>query len=176
MREAEPTTIREARIEDAAEMVALLNPIIEDGRFTIMQETFDENQQIAWLRDFPARGVFFVAAARANRLLGMQSVEPIASTSPATFAHVGDISTFVAQSAHRTGVGRALSRATIKAAWEAGFLKLMANVRADNPGAVAFYRSVGFREIGTARKHARVRGAWIDEVMLELLPGEETTS
>ncbi|NNE10221.1 MAG: GNAT family N-acetyltransferase [Gemmatimonadetes bacterium] len=171
-------------------MIAILNPIIEAGVHTIMQQTYTEEEQIAYIRDFPARGVFYVALAndgrgRAHpagndpapaRILGMQSVEPIPSTSPATFAHVGDISTFVAPVAHRTGVGRALSHATIKAAWDAGFHKIMAGVRADNPGAVAFYRSVGFRLIGTARRHARVRDRWIDEVMLEMLRGEETTS
>ncbi len=171
-------------------MIAVLNPIIEAGIHTILQQTYTAEEQAAYIRDFPLGGVFYVAVAQQapddahragiarapGRIVGMQSVEPIPSTSPATFAHVGDISTFVAPDAHRTGVGRALSRATIKAAWEAGFLKLMANVRADNPAAVAFYRSVGFRLIGTARNHALVRGVRIDEVMLELLHGEETTS
>jgi L-amino acid N-acyltransferase YncA len=44
-------------------------------------------------------------------------------------------------------------------------------VRADNPRAVAFYRSQGFRVIGTAERHARIDGRYVDEVLLKrLLP------
>ncbi len=57
---------------------------------------------------------------------------------------VGEISTFVALSAHRRGVGRTLGGATLTAAGELGFRKLLATIRADNPQAVSFYRGLRF--------------------------------
>jgi RimJ/RimL family protein N-acetyltransferase len=45
----------------------------------------------------------------------------------------------------------------------------MATVRADNPQAVSFYQSQGFQIIGTAHKHAFVRGQYVDEIFLEKL-------
>ena len=48
-------------------------------------------------------------------------------------------------------------------------LDAVARVKADNPQALAFYRSQGFRTIGTAERHVRVGGRFVDEVLLERL-------
>ena len=48
-----------------------------------------------------------------------------------------------------------------------GFKKVMATVRTDNAQAVAFYRSQGFRLIGTLEGHARIRGKDVDSVLWE---------
>jgi L-amino acid N-acyltransferase YncA len=67
----------------------------------------------------------------------------------------------------RSGVGRSLCAATFEAARERGFVKLSAMIRADNPGALRFYQSQGFRVLGVAERHALVRGRYIDEVLAE---------
>ena len=100
------------------------------------------------------------------KVLGLQSVEPI-STWANAFKHVGEISTFVLLASHRKGIGRGLSHATFQAAKEQGFIKLSATIRADNPRAVSFYLSQGFKVIGTAQKHAFVGGKYIDEILME---------
>ena len=43
----------------------------------------------------------------------------------------------------------------------------MGAIRGDNPDALAFYASLGFRIVGTAREHACVRGEYVDEVFTE---------
>ena len=65
------------------------------------------------------------------------------------------------------GIGRRLTETTLRAALAQGFRKISATIRADNPGAVAFYASQGFRRIGIARQHALVRGRYLDEVLAE---------
>ena len=40
-------------------------------------------------------------------------------------------------------------------------------VRADNPVAVETYRANGFDIIGTARRHAKIDGRYIDEILIE---------
>ena len=52
---------------------------------------------------------------------------------------------------------------------EVGFRKILATIRADNPGAIAFYRTQGFERVGTLRAHALVRGRFVDEVLMERL-------
>ena len=71
--------------------------------------------------------------------------------------------------------GDSLSQATFKAAKEPGFLKLRATVRADNLHALLFYQGLGFEHIGTAKKHAFLRGTYIDEVLLEKWIEQETS-
>lgn len=160
-------TIRPVAAADAAEIVDLLNPIMAAGTYTIMEGPFSVQDQVDFIRGFPKRGVYLAAVDDASqRVLGIQDVIPLAGGSE-VFAHVGEISTFVGLDAHRTGIGQLLCRATFERAAALGFLKLMANVRGDNPVAAAFYQSQGFRRIGIARQHAFVRGAYIDEIILE---------
>jgi L-amino acid N-acyltransferase YncA len=161
--------IRKAREEDAESIIELLNPIILAGKYTIMDEQISMDDQIDFIRGFPDRGIYHVAISNdSQKVLGLQDVVPKPTESHA-YKHVGEISTFVSLDLHRNGIGRSLSKATFQAAKERGFLKISATIRADNPQAVSFYLSQGFRVIGTAQKHALVRGKYIDEVIAEKL-------
>jgi L-amino acid N-acyltransferase YncA len=160
-------SIRAATEADAEAMVALLNPIIEAGIYTAMVDTLSVEGQRAFLRSFPKRGVFLVAVCNASgRLFGMQDVMPAVTDSP-VYAHVGAIGTFVSLAAHRSGVGRSLTAATCQEARRLGYRKLTATIRADNPQAVAFYRSQGFQVIGVAEKNAFLGGVYVDQVLAE---------
>lgn len=153
-------------------MIAVLNPIIEAGAYTIMDEPVTAVAQAEYIRTFPERGVFHVATYDdTGEVMGMLDVVPHLPGLPA-FEHVGAISTFVALGWQRLGVGTALMDTTIEAARSLGYRKLLALIRADNPVALAFYEKQGFTRIGTARQHARVRGEYVDEVFAERVIGQ----
>jgi aminoglycoside 6'-N-acetyltransferase len=44
----------------------------------------------------------------------------------------------------------------------------------DNARAIHVYEKIGFRSVGVVRKSNRVRGEWIDELMMDLLAEEMT--
>jgi L-amino acid N-acyltransferase YncA len=157
--------IRKVAEADAAAIIALLNPIIQLGTYTVMDEPFSVEDQIEFIRSFPSRGIYHIAVDNNQEAVGIQDVMPISSSN--VFKHVGEISTFVALDAQKQGVGQNLSRATFQAAKELGFLKLRATVRADNLHALSFYQSQGFEVIGTAKQHAMLHGKYIDEVLFE---------
>jgi L-amino acid N-acyltransferase YncA len=157
--------IREVRVSDAETAAALLNSVIEEARYTIVVKPFTVDEMFEFIRKTLANGTFFIAIAEDDQVLGLQLMLPYSTM--ASLKHVGDIGTYVAPLSHRSGVGRALSEATFKKAREQGFLKVIAMIRGDNPRAQAFYNSLGFRLIGTALKHAYVRGEYIDEVLME---------
>jgi L-amino acid N-acyltransferase YncA len=160
-------SIRRAREDDAAAIVGLLNPIIQAGIYTIMDEELSASDQISFIRGLPERAVYNVAVCnRSQRILGIQDVQPH-STGANALRHVGEISTFVSLDSHRSGIGRGLGRATFDDARELGFLKLVAGIRADNQQAVSFYLSQGFTVIGMAKRHAIVHGRYIDEILME---------
>lgn len=162
--------IRPAEKRDAADMVALLNPIIAAGIYTAMNEPVTLTDQLEFVHTFPARGVFLVAVhPDTGQIMGMQDVVPLSDES--AWRHVGAISTFVALNAQRQGIGAQLCAAMFEAARAKGFRKLSATIRADNPHAVAFYLRQGFRLIGTAQQHALIRGRYVDEVLAERLLG-----
>ncbi len=161
--------IRRAGQQDAAGIVALLNPIIQAGTYTVMDEPVTVVEQVAFIRTFPQRGVYHVAVAgHKQNVVGIQDVMPFDPGSR-VFRHVGVISTFVALTTRRQGIGAALSQATFQVARALGFDKLWATIRADNPGAVAFYLDQGFRIVGTAQRHALVAGKYVDEILAELV-------
>lgn len=49
----------------------------------------------------------------------------------------------------------------------AGFLKLVATIRADNDAALAFYRAGGFATAGIARRHTRIGESFVDAAITE---------
>jgi len=165
-------SIRKVREEDAEAIIELLNPIILAGKYTAMDEPFSVDDQLDFIRGFPERGIYHAAVSNDDqKILGVQDVMPISAGSN-VFKHVGEISTFVSLTAHGNGIGRSLGEATFKAAKELAFLKISATVRADNPQAVSFYLSQGFKIIGTAQKHAFLQGKYIDEILMEKLIAE----
>lgn len=161
--------VRKVRIEDAGAVTDILNPIIKTGRYTVLDKTFSVEAEKEFITLFPERGIFHVAVDSAEqRLSGFQTVEPFA-TYTSVFDHVGIIGTYVGHFARRQGVAASLFEATFEAMKPKGFEKLFAYVRADNESALATYLKHGFRVIGTAEKHAKIRGAYIDEVLIEKL-------
>ena len=59
--------------------------------------------------------------------------------------------------------------ALMDAAREAGFWKLVSRVFVENAASRALLRSVGFREVGTYERHAKLDGIWRDVVIVEKL-------
>ena len=158
-------TIRPVQEFDAQAISQLLNAIITTGKYTIL-EPVSVQEQLEFIQGFPKRGVFLVAERDDGKILGLQDVSPTSSWSNA-MRHVGDIATFIALPAQGQGVGRALAQCTFAAARAKGYEKLIAMIRGDNPRAIGFYVSQGFKIIGTMHRHALVNGYYIDEVIAE---------
>ena len=159
--------VREARVEDAAAIVAILNPIIAAGQYTAFDTPFTVDAEQAYLRGFPARGVFHVAVNPVDqRVRGFQSMEPFATYTHA-FDHVGTLGTYVDLDLRRHGIARQLFAATFTAAREKGYEKIFTFVRADNPAALQAYLTQGFVIVGNAKRQAKIDGQYIDEILIE---------
>lgn len=87
----------------------------------------------------------------------------------------GDIQTIaVAPHARRRGLGRTLMLALIAETRRRGARELFLEVRADNPGAQALYRELGFEEIGVRPRYYQPDG--VDAIVMRLaVPNPETT-
>jgi len=159
--------IRPVRMEDAEDIVCVLNPIIESGKFTVLDKTFTAEEEREYIAAFPERGVFFVALRRQDkRIVGLQSLEPFATYTRA-FDHVAVLGTFVDLSCWRHGIAASLSEVSFEAARRKGYEKIFTYVRADNPASLAFHEKLGFHVVGTARRQARLGTTYIDEIVIE---------
>ena len=168
MSETDPDfVIRRATPEDAGGMVAILNPIIEARIYTAIDAPVTLESQRAFIEGFPARGILHVAEERpSGGLVGMQDVTPFWEHS-AAFDHVGAMATYVDLAYHRRGIGARLFAATFDAAARIGYEKIFTYVRADNTAGLRAYLGQGFEVVGTARRHAKIDGRYIDEVLIE---------
>ncbi|MFM2597987.1 N-acetyltransferase family protein [Vibrio fortis] len=159
--------VRQVAVEDAQGITEVLNPIIEEGFYTILDTTFSVEEEKGFIANFPKQGVFTVAVdEEQNKVIAFQNIEPFASYTKA-FDHVGIIGTFVDGESRGKGVSKQLFQSTFEVAKQRGYEKLFAYVRADNERALAAYVRQGFEVVGTAKKHAKVGGVYIDEVLIE---------
>ena len=157
-------SLRDICPDDAEAVVNLLNPIIEVGCYTAFTSPFTVAAELEFIENFPARGNF-LGAFHDHELLGFQVVTPPGQL-PA-FDHVGEIGTYVRLESHRLGVAGKLYEATFGQTRIKGYEKLVAWVRADNEAELRSYTRYGFQRVGVAKKHAKIGGRYIDEVLLE---------
>ena len=159
--------VRQVTVNDAEDISKVLNPIVEEGLYTVLDTTFTTEEEEGFIRNFPEKGVFTVAEHEVNgKIAGFQAVEPFADYTR-VFDHVGIIGTFVDANFRRQGIAKRLFAATFETAKAKGYEKLFAYVRSDNERALATYLNQGFEVIGTAKKHAKVRGVYVDEILIE---------
>jgi L-amino acid N-acyltransferase YncA len=161
--------IRDAREDDAEAITSILNSIIALRTFTAFDTPVTIEEERRFIRDFPDRGIFHVAVDSAtNQIVGFQDISPFGDFTHA-FDHVGVIGTYVALDRHRQGIAAKLFEATYDAARRKGYEKIFGYVRADNGAGLRAYLGQGFRVVGTAERHAKIDGRYIDEMLIEKL-------
>ena len=85
------------------------------------------------------------------------------------YAGIAEFSVYAARAARGRGAGRAAMLALMEEARKAGFWKLVSRVFVENGASRGLLRSVGFREVGTYERHAKLDGVWRDVVIVEKL-------
>ena len=159
--------IRPAELADAQAIAEIWNQIIQTELYSALDTPVTVEVQRKFLVNLPDRGVFLVATAPEDQqVVGFQVLDPFATYTHA-FDHVAVVGTCVRLSLRRQGIGMQLSDVSSKEAKKKGFEKLFTYVRADNEAALHFYQKIGFVAIGTAKKHAKIGGAYVDSVFLE---------
>lgn len=87
------------------------------------------------------------------------------------YAGVAEFSVYVSRHERGTGAGAVAMRGLIAACEAHGFWKLVSRVFPENAASRRLCASLGFREVGTYRRHAKLDGVWRDVVIVERLIG-----
>jgi phosphinothricin acetyltransferase len=159
-------TTRAATLADASAIAAIYNQGIADRTATFETRERTTDDVLAWLDGTHP----VVVVERKGRVIGFANTTTYRPRD--CYAGIAEFGVYVARDQRGTGVGRAAMDALADAAERAGFWKLVSRVFVSNAASRSLLRSVGFREVGTYRRHAKLDGAWVDVVIVERLLGE----
>jgi L-amino acid N-acyltransferase YncA len=106
-----------------------------------------------------------LVARKADEVIGWAALSPVSSR--AVYAGVAEVSVYVAASARRSGVGKALLRALVEASEAEGIWTLQAGIFPENRASITLHKSAGFREVGRRERLGQVDGVWRDVVLME---------
>jgi L-amino acid N-acyltransferase YncA len=157
--------IRAALPDDAAVLARIYNQGIEDRIATFETRLRSPEDVQAWFDDAHP----IVAVEDRGEVIAFAATSSYRPRE--CYAGIAEFSVYVGREVRGRGAGRLAMEALISEAERAGFWKLVSRVFKENIASLRLLRSVGFREVGTYEKHARLDGVWRDVVIVErLLP------
>ena len=159
--------IRRAVPEDAAGIVAALNVVAAERIHSAIDRVWTVEEERRYLESRSPREVIHVAVDDTRGIVGLQILD-LWSLILNSMAHVGQVGTFLLPEWRRRGVGRQLWNVTVAFARDAGYRKLVIQVRGSNTTAQAFYRHLGFTDCGRLARQVMIDGVEDDEVLMEL--------
>jgi L-amino acid N-acyltransferase YncA len=158
---------RAARIDDARAIAAIYNQGIAD-RVATFETTPRTPEQIA--RWFDGRHPIVVVEDDTGSVVAFASTSSYRDRD--CYAGVAEYSVYVAREHRGVGAGNVAMAALIDAVPRAGIWKLVSRIFPENTASRALMARMGFREVGTYRRHGKLDGAWRDCVIVERLIGE----
>lgn len=158
--------IRRALPADAAGITAVLAAVAAERIHSAIDRAWTVEEERRYLESLSPRETFHVAVDPARGIVALQSLD-LWSPLLESMAHVGQIGTFIFPEWRRRGVGRQLWNASAAFAREAGYRKLVIQVRGSNTAAQAFYRRLGFQDCGRLTRQVMIDGVEDDEVLME---------
>ena len=158
-------SVRKATPDDAAAVAAVLQVVAAERVHSAIDRAWTVEEEHAYLISLSSREVVHVAIDDIDGLVGLQVLDRWSTLD--SMAHVGHVGTFILPSHRRRGLGHTLWAVTTRFARDAGYRKLVLQVRESNEAAQAFYRRLGFRECGRLARQVIIDGVEDDEVLME---------
>ncbi len=154
---------RLATLNDSESIASLYNQGIEDRSATFETRLRSPEEVRMWFD-----GVHpLVVVEHEDEVIAFASTSSYRSRE--CYVGIAECSVYVARASRGCGAGRLALEALLLAAENANFWKLVSRVFVENTASRALIRSLGFREVGTYCKHAKLDGVWRDVIIVERL-------
>jgi phosphinothricin acetyltransferase len=168
--------IRPAERGDLESIRAIYNAEVAESLVTFDIVPWTVADQVGWLDRHQGAHPAVVAVeapgpdgvligAHGEAVLGYGSLSPFHER-PA-YATTVENSVYVARTARRAGVGRALLEELIRLATEHGFHTIIARTEGSNTASTNLHLACGFEMVGVEREVGRKHGRWLDVVELQ---------
>lgn len=144
----------------------MLAVIAAERVYSAIDGAWTAEEERRYVESLSQREAVHVAVDASQGIVGLQSLD-LWSPLLSSMAHVGQVGTFLLPEWRGRGVGRQLWNATASFARDAGYRKLVIQVRGSNTGAQAFYRRLGFQDCGRLSRQVIIDGVEDDEALME---------
>jgi L-amino acid N-acyltransferase YncA len=159
--------IRPAKTSDIAAITRIYADAVTHGTASFELEPPDATEMARRMADLTGKGFPYIVAEIGGELAGYAYVGPF-RTRPAYRLTVEN-SVYVAPSAQRRGVGRALLEALIQASEKAGHRQMIAVIgdSTKQQASIALHAACGFKHIGILPDTGFKHGRWLDTVLMQ---------
>lgn len=154
-----PFHIRDARLDDAPAIQAIYAPIVEKTP-TSFEDTPPDTAEMARRVAAAQKAHLYLVAERDGEVIGYAYGGRFRER--AAYLYSVGVSIYVAETARRQGVGRALYGELLPGLKALGYHTAIAGVTLPNPASVRLHESVGFEPMGVYRECGWKFGAWHD--------------
>lgn len=151
--------IRRAVAADAAAIAAIYAPFVE-GSTATFEERVPDAAEMA--RRVTGDGLAYpwLVAVEDGAVLGYASSGCFRTRS--AYRWSVETGVYVAATAQRRGIARALTERLLEALTEAGFVTAIASISLPNGASVALHEALGYRLAGTIKAPGYKLGQWVD--------------
>ena len=160
-------TIRPAVSADAPAMAQIYNRELQsDAPTNYATEPQTGESRRNWLEGLQERGYPVWVAEQDGQVVGFGALTPFHPLPGYRFTVTGSL--YVDAPLRRTGIGKALGQALIKAGRSLGYHTIIAGINSENRASIALHEGFGFEQVGYFRGIGFKDGRRYDDVCLQL--------
>jgi phosphinothricin acetyltransferase len=172
---ADGFALRPSRDEDVPEVAAIYAHHVRHGLASFEEVPPDAGEIARRRADVVGRGLPYLVAEAAGRVLGYAYAAPFRTRS--AYRYSLEDSIYIAPDATGRGIGQALLNELLARSAALGYRQMVAVIGdSGNAASIALHARLGFRQVGLLQAVGYKHGRWVDSVLMQrdLGPGAAT--
>jgi len=161
--------VRDANDGDAQPIADIYNHEVETTTTTLDTVPVTAEERRIWLRERDRLRHPVLVAELGGAVIGWGQLKPWSERKG--YARTAEVSVFVAESARRSGAGRALMAELIARARTAGLGVLLSRIGGESQASIALHAALGFRHLCTMERVGEKFGRVLDVELFDLQLG-----
>jgi L-amino acid N-acyltransferase YncA len=117
-------TIRRATVDDAADIADVINCVIAEGKYTIFDKPFSEEQERRFISSLGSPSEIFVAETE-GKVAGIQVLDLFSDLPTSSMSHVATMGTWLRSEVRGSGIGRRLAEESFRFARDHAYRKIV---------------------------------------------------